>query len=53
MKTISVFENFPARFQAGEDSGRIREKYRNVKDTFHKYSAAVFQRIGATCPSNG
>jgi hypothetical protein len=53
VRTIPVFENSPGLFQAGEDVDHIRENYRNVKGNFPKHNAAVFQRYGASCPTNG
>jgi hypothetical protein len=53
MKTIHVFENSYELFQDGGDFGRGGENYRNVKGTFPKLSAAVFQNFGASCPSTG
>jgi len=50
---ITVLETPQGLFQAGDDTGRIWEHYRNAEGSFHKQSVAVFQRFGASCPSVG
>ena len=50
VRIIPVFENSPEPAQAGENTARIWENYRNVKGNFHEQSVAAIQRFGTSGP---
>jgi hypothetical protein len=53
VRSILLSEKQPELYQAGEYIGDIWKYYRNPMGNFSNQSIAVYNRYGASCPSNG